>query len=58
MALARSGANNSASVYAIYAIQGVGEIDYIKHIKNVSSKLKRSSLAQGEAFGDGEITLE
>ena len=58
MALARSGANDVASTYAIYAIDRVGEIDNVEHVENISSKLNRSSLAQGEAFGDGEITLE
>jgi len=58
LALARSGSKNAATIYAIYAIERVAEIDYVKHVENVSSKLNRSSLAQGEAFGDGEITLE
>ena len=58
MALARSGSKNAATIYAIYAIERVAEIDYVKHVVNDSSKLTRSSLAQGAAFGDGEITVE
>ena len=58
MALARSGAKDAANAYAIYAIRRIGKIDHVEQVENVSSELNKGSLPQGDAFGDGEITLE